>query len=717
MNALIDLVKLRDPGCGGLLWAPDLTRYDEGQRVRADGAIPSPPSGGGFLFAGPLLIGAVPHPASDGTVCLADVLGVDLTRPAPTRPDRATDIARLLLELSRRPDVDAVALGMLAPTLDSQLGTVDMHAIPGVAALLDRWGVTLPSASAAHNHLRRGQQGIHVLSGVSVPLRDGTRLEADVFLPWQPGSWPVLLRLSIYGNAFGNGSACTPEQRTAAERREDDWFTGDPSLLGPMLRYSETVVSANPSTWVPRGYALVRINGRGVGHSPGVFEPFSQQEAEDFYDAIEWAAEQPWSTGRVGLYGASYNATVQWHVASLKPPSLKAIMPFAGDSDAFRDLSHPGGIFNEGYRNQWWANLAAAGRCSDVEVPDLIAWMRDHPFDDPDRSDGPLSVDFSQIDIPVYTAISQTAVLHGRSGVEAFQRLNVPSHLAVVDASYFADMYGPCLADQEAFFDEHLKGVTPVTAPPKVRVLLRTGHGGSEWLTASTWPLPSTQYQVMLLDAGDTADHHTMTASVPACDGIVAYWADRDRPLEERRARFVSTPFTQVTDLAGHLGVQLWVSADAHDMDVFAALRVVDADGREIPYAVHVPGSTTPMTWGCLRASHRTIDPSRSAPFQPWHTHRRSDHRPLTGPDEVVLMEFELCVATARIPLGGRLQLDLTPVETPPLLDLVRGEPMHRAYDESFHVGVVNRIHTGPTTPSALRIPVIASHHEAGERR
>jgi uncharacterized protein len=78
---------------------------------------------------------------------------------------------------------------------------------------------------------------------------------------------------------------------------------------------------------VPRGYAVVNCDLRGFGHSDGEGTMLSDAEAHDYYDLIEWAAAQPWSTGRVGLNGDSYLALSQWRVAALRPPHLAAICP------------------------------------------------------------------------------------------------------------------------------------------------------------------------------------------------------------------------------------------------------------------------------------------------------------------------------------------------------------------------------------------------------
>ena len=70
---------------------------------------------------------------------------------------------------------------------------------------------------------------------------------------------------------------------------------------------------------MPHGYVCVRVDSRGCGRSPGYVEHWSPRETQDFADCIEWAGEQAWSNGKVGLNGISYYAINQWHVAALQP--------------------------------------------------------------------------------------------------------------------------------------------------------------------------------------------------------------------------------------------------------------------------------------------------------------------------------------------------------------------------------------------------------------
>jgi len=96
--------------------------------------------------------------------------------------------------------------------------------------------------------------------------------------------------------------------------------------------------------WAPHGYAVVKVDSRGSGKSPGKLDVNSPAEFRDFHDAIEWAAVQPWSSGKVGLLGISYYAAGQWMIAAERPPHLAAILPWQGTYDFYRDRTRQGGI-------------------------------------------------------------------------------------------------------------------------------------------------------------------------------------------------------------------------------------------------------------------------------------------------------------------------------------------------------------------------------------
>jgi putative CocE/NonD family hydrolase len=175
----------------------------------------------------------------------------------------------------------------------------------------------------------------------------------------------------------------------------------------------------DPAFWVPRGYVVVNADLRGFGHSDGVGTPLSDQEAEDYYDLIAWAAHQPWSNGRVGLNGVSYLAISQYKVAALRPPHLAAICPWEGFTDCYRDFARQGGIREDGFMGIWTRSLRRTGRLA-VDLrreqrarPLLDAWWRS------------LQPDLARIEVPALICASfSDHSLHSRGSFEAFRRIS-----------------------------------------------------------------------------------------------------------------------------------------------------------------------------------------------------------------------------------------------------------------------------------------------------
>ena len=127
-----------------------------------------------------------------------------------------------------------------------------------------------------------------------VPIRmdDGLVLRADVFLPPQAGRYPAILS---YG-PYGKGLAFQDGYKTAWEimaRENPD------ALAGSSNRYQNWEV-VDPEKWVPDGYAVIRIDSRGAGRSPGYLCHNNARETRDIHLCIEWAATQPWCSGKVG---------------------------------------------------------------------------------------------------------------------------------------------------------------------------------------------------------------------------------------------------------------------------------------------------------------------------------------------------------------------------------------------------------------------------------
>ena len=148
---------------------------------------------------------------------------------------------------------------------------------PNVVALFAELNATLRTAAQARNHLRRTLLGIKKMTDVKIPMRDGSYLLADIFFPIDEGKYPVVMNLGVYGKAFFRGCICSKEDLLAKEAREDRYFEGNPDN-DPYENHE----SVNTVDWVPKGYVVVRVDGRGTCNTPGVVHPYSPQEAEDY---------------------------------------------------------------------------------------------------------------------------------------------------------------------------------------------------------------------------------------------------------------------------------------------------------------------------------------------------------------------------------------------------------------------------------------------------
>ena len=186
-----------------------------------------------------------------------------------------------------------------------------------------------------------------VEKNVGIPMRDGLVLRCNVFRPAADGRFPVVMAQGVYGKDIHFADAFKPQWEKLLAVYPDLCKNGS---TGKYLRW-ETV---DPERWVPDGYVIIQVDSRGTGQSPGYLDPRSPREMQDYYECVEWAGEQNWSNGKVGLCGISYYAFTQWAVAAMQPPHLAAICPWEGFVDYYRDSTHQGGIFANGFTTAWW---------------------------------------------------------------------------------------------------------------------------------------------------------------------------------------------------------------------------------------------------------------------------------------------------------------------------------------------------------------------------
>ena len=587
----------------------------------------------------------------------------------------------------------------------------------------------LVNAATARNELRRNIRGIVKMTDVKVPLRDGSYVYADVFRPAEDGQYPVVMAKGFYGKSFYHECICSEEEALQKEVLEDRFFSGNPD--GLQYENHETVDS---SVWVPNGYVCIRVDARGVCKSPGVQAPFSVQEAEDYYDAIEWAGTAPWSNGNVGLWGMSYLAMTQHNVASLQPPHLKAMIAQGTDADIYNEALYGGGIFGAGFWNWWWKAWSGNNFCGERRETDWMARVRATPFNDP-AAYGPrgsifMIPDIAKATAPVWIVGPQTgAIIHQLGSSETFIRStgSIARKFDFVDA-WFPDCYkATTTAEHIRYFDHWLKGVdTGETDVAAVRVQVRTGNGAHFVIEDAEWPLPKTEYRRWYLDAtpspwkGDARrpEFLRITDTTPSTASRASYDAHLDlgtptlappgandgTPRWSTGVSFISEPMNEDMTLAGYMKIGLWMSSTSKDMDVFASLRVIDEHDREVRYETLVhpidPIHPHPVGHGLLKVSRRKLDAARTTDYWPVHTHLEADHAPLEG-GQIVEVELGLNPSTALIRKGYRLQVDVQPYSP-------AGVPV-RAYDASYHEGATNVIYTGPDHPSYIQLPIVPS--------
>jgi len=147
-----------------------------------------------------------------------------------------------------------------------------------------------------------------VEQNADVPLRDGAVVRGNVYRPNGDGEFPVLMTFGPYGKDV--------PLREFMQEAWDRLTKTYPEILAASSCKHLVFERPDPEVWVPDGYVVIHVDSRGAGKSPGRLDPNSPAEFRDFYDAIEWAGTQPWSSGKVGLLGISYYAAGHSFVAA-----------------------------------------------------------------------------------------------------------------------------------------------------------------------------------------------------------------------------------------------------------------------------------------------------------------------------------------------------------------------------------------------------------------
>ncbi len=565
----------------------------------------------------------------------------------------------------------------------------------------------------------KGPHKILLEHDIDIPMRDGATLKANVFRPEVPGRYPVVMTLGPYGKDLHFSG-----------HRLESWNTlvnDYPEIFEASSGKWMAFETPDPEVWVPHGYVTIRVDSRGACKSAGRMDVNGPQEFVDFYDAIEWAAVQPWSNGRIGLLGISYFACGQWMVASLRPPHLAALQPWQGTHDFYRGRTRTGGMFCNGFVHRWWGNnlnrqhgnaacthkdmvtgerLNGPAVLSDEERKanrfEYIEGVLAHPLCDEYYSSR--TGDPAKIDIPALVVSNWGGLgLHLRGTVAGFMGLaSKQKWLKVQSGSYFATFFRPeSVALQRRFFDRYLKGVdNGWEKEPRVEIAIRQpGDSVKRVIKATAWPLQGTKWTRLYLDASKKS----LESSRPAAESGASY------PALSAGVTFSTAPLERELEFAGPLKAKLFVSCDKPDMDIFVTLQAFEPSGKEVTFfAADEP--KLPVSQGWLRVTHRKLDAKRTTDWMPWHTH--DEVQPLE-PGKVYEIDVEVWPSSLWLPKGSRLAFIVQgkdferPDATGPLKGsglFIHTDPTDRP-PERFNG--THTVYTGGARASYLQLPVL----------
>lgn len=551
--------------------------------------------------------------------------------------------------------------------------------------------------------------GVRVERNLSIPMRDGSHISADLYLPVGGGSHPALYAVSPYCKEF-------------------DYL---PAL--PTFHFRET---GDIGWFVRNGYAYVRADVRGSGRSlEGIWRLHDVLEQHDMYDTIEWIAEQAWCTGKVGMVGQSYFGATQWLAAVQNPPHLACIAPYDAYADYYRDMFFHGGIWAQEFA-AWWSARTRARTLLDQpgDKPDglmsfdIVGAALTHPLDGEFWRERSAYWRLQDCRVPTYSIGNWTHnALHLRGNLLGYQLVSGPKKLMIYGGEGFRGsidfFYGGELGEELLrWYDFWLRGLdNGVMDEPRVKVRTRPGGG---WVSLADWPPPAAEARRMYLGgARDGAVKRSLVDGIlaweaPAVDaGASAARSSYAYPSEEwtgwpgagvgvavrgggydflaKIATFTSEPLVAPLEVLGPIALHLWASSDQTDTDFYVRLADEDAEGNTVSPPVGI-------TRGWLKASHRRLDAERSTSWQPFHAHSEAEELQPGLPYE---FEIEVWSTSWRFEAGHRIRVELAPGDSPVLDGSFNHEyGVKKGTDTVWH----DREH-----PSYLVLPVLPAEASA----
>lgn len=479
-------------------------------------------------------------------------------------------------------------------------------------------------------------------------MRDGAELAYDVFRPFAPGEkFPALLSWSPYTRQL---------QHTLAPIGQNE--------------------AGLTEFWVPRGYAQVIADVRGSNDSDGAWDHWGPQEQADLKETIEFIAEQPWCTGKVGMVGCSYFAMSQLLAAEQQPGGLAAIFPYDAMTDLYRDAYYHGGIYTA-WARFWYQDLAflnlTSGRLKDP------SGFRYHfnrvlsgqdPLDCAYYQERSSGSNLHKVKVPAYFGCDWVFFgLHLRGAFIGWENIPpaTPKKMLIGQEPKprrpFAAYHGEALR----WYDHYLKGMdSGIWEGAPINIYIQ---GEDTWRGESEWPIARTGWKELYL----TPQGGFSEGPGPA--GELRYThtpGTREVKLGEPKLIWRTEPAANPFEVTGPLVLKLVASADQPDSHWFAFLKDEAPDG-----ALRL------LTRGWLKASHRALDPGKSRPWRPWHPHDRVEPVP---PGEAAEYLIEIIPTSNLFKEGHRLRLELSTSD--PASDLIyTHEPLWHGVTNTVHMG------------------------------
>jgi len=576
------------------------------------------------------------------------------------------------------------------PILLAVLGASALSQVASAQAAEARFGHYRPAETYTETSTTR----------IYLPMRDGVKIALRIDRPAKNGKavdgrFPVIWHgnLSIDAESNWNGSA-----------------PGLPAMP-TLTRY---------------GYVVVQVARRGNGQSFGERRGYhDRNEAQDSYEITQWLAGQPWSDGKVGVYGCSNTGDAAMQTLTVRPPALKAA--FAGcfswhKYDAFRR----GGILaqwgvgptrtveqdmmvkpvdgdeakvllrqavEEHQRStplaEMWKGLPYRDSYSPLVASRFWQEGSSANYADQVRASG----------VPLYILGGWHDELRDQGLITL---LNVPgSRILIGPWKHCRNDDFPLLEEVHRFFDHYLKGIdTGIEADAPIHYYVMNAAPGTEWRTAKSWPLPEAQDRRLYLGPNGRLVVQLPSAKAAAAAFPVKYdvvcpnagtgpfdTGPFAQPchVADMGPSFAQPPLAHDTQVTGNAIVSLWVASYKEDANVFAYLEDVAPDGQ-----------VTMVTEGRLKASLRATAPApwKMPPGVPWHRAFAEDAAPLT-PGKAVELAFDMMPTAYLFKAGHRIQVTIA-----------GADPREKGRDTARLAGTITVL-ADREHPSSITIPVV----------